>query len=362
MMRLRIEARAQPSRLMSWLSPLIALTLTVIIGMLTFAALGKDPIESSRVFFLGPLRDSYAIAELLLKATPLMLCALGLAVGFQANVWNIGAEGQFIFGAIGATGVALAFDQSALASHPAFLLALMMLAGALSGALYAAIPAFLRTHFNANEILTSLMLVYVATLFASWLVFGPWKDPEGMNFPQTRLFSESALLPVIWPGTRLNLALPFALGLLVLGYVYLHHAYAGFKMRVAGGAESAARYAGYSARRMVWIGLLTGGATAGMAGMAEVAGPLGQLTDQIASGYGFAAIIVAFVGRLNPLGIALASVLMALFVIGGEQAQQHLHLPSSIAKVFQGLLLFCLLGTDLFINYRVRRIRPAKVG
>lgn len=359
---IRIEARAQPSRLMSYLSPLFAVMLTVLAGMAMFAALGKDPVEGFKVFFMNPVRDAYAISELLLKATPLMLCALGLAVGFQANVWNIGAEGQFIFGAIGASGVALYFEQSALADSPALMLSAMVVAGALAGAAYAAIPAWLRTQFNANEILVSLMLVYVANLFASWLVFGPWKDPEGMNFPQTKMFVESALLPVILSGTRLNMALPLALGLLIAGYVYLKHSYAGFKMRVAGGAEFAARYAGYSAKRMIWIGLLAGGATAGIAGMTEVAGPLGQLTDKIASGYGFAAIIVAFVGRLNPIGIGFASLLMALFFIGGEQAQQYMNLPSSISKVFQGLLLFFLLGTDLFINFRLRIGHTPRTG
>jgi simple sugar transport system permease protein len=355
---IRIEARQEPDALMRYGSPLLAVALTVLAGLLVFAILGKDPLEGFRVFFLNPLRDTYALAELMLKATPLMLCALGLAVGFQANVWNIGAEGQFIFGAIGATGVALYAGELGLPSSSFATLSMMLIAGAASGAAYAAIPAWLRTRFNASEILVSLMLVYVANLFCSWLVFGPWMDPDGLNFPQTRMFDESALLPLIVEGTRLNLALPLALGLLLLGHVYLNHSYAGFKMRVAGGAEFAARYAGYSPKRMVWFGLLAGGATAGLAGMAEVAGPVGQLTDKIAAGYGFAAIIVAFVGRLNPVGIFFASVVMALFYIGGEQAQQYLSLPSAISKVFQGMLLFFLLATDLFVNYRLRIGHP----
>lgn len=357
---IRIEARQEPDPLMRFVSPALAVALTVLAGLLVFALLDKDPVEGFKVFFLNPLRDTYALSELLLKATPLMLCALGLAVGFQANVWNIGAEGQFIFGAIGATGVALYGGELGLANSSAAMLGAMTLAGALSGALYAAIPAWLRTHFHASEILVSLMLVYVANLFCSWLVFGPWIDPDGLNFPQTRMFDDTALLPLLIEGTRLNLALPMALGLLLLGHVYLNHSYGGFKMRVAGGAEFAARYAGYSSKRMVWFGLLAGGATAGLAGMAEVAGPVGQLTDKIASGYGFAAIIVAFVGRLNPFGIFLASVVMALFYIGGEQAQQYLSLPSAISKVFQGLLLFFLLATDLFINYRLHFGRSAR--
>ncbi len=346
----RLEPRAEPSRLMSYASPLLAVALTLLGGMLIFSALGKDPVQGFRIFFLNPVRDLYGVSELLLKATPLMLCAIGLAIGFRAHVWNIGAEGQFMLGAVAATGVALHFDGS----ESALLLPAMVVAGAFGGACWAAIPALLRTRFNANEILVSLMLVYVAQLFVSWLVFGPWKDPDGFNFPQTKMFGEAALMPVLLENTRLHYGFALALAALVAGYAFMNRSYTGFKMRVAGEAAAAARYAGFSAARMIWIGLLAGGAAAGIAGMAEVAGPLGQLTDKVGSGYGFAAIIVAFVGRLNPVGIFLASLLMALLYIGGEQAQQYMNLPSSISMVFQGMLLFFLLGSDVFINYRLR--------
>ena len=352
---LELEARAEPSRLMSWASPLLAVVLMLAGGMVVFSALGKDPVEGFRVFFLNPLKDFYSLSELLLKATPLMLCAIGLAIGFRANVWNIGAEGQFMLGAVAATGVALSFDGT----ESALLLPAMVLAGALGGAAWAAIPALLRTRFNANEILVSLMLVYVAQLFVSWLVFGPWKDPDGFNFPQTRMFSDAALMPMMLEGTRLHFGFVLALAVLVAGYAFMNRSLAGFRMRVAGEAPDAARYAGFSAQRMVWVGLLLGGAAAGLAGMGEVAGPMGQLTDKVGSGYGFAAIIVAFVGRLNAFGILLASLLMALLYIGGEQAQQYLNLPSSISMVFQGMLLFFLLGSDVFIHYRLRLRRRA---
>jgi ABC-type uncharacterized transport system permease subunit len=359
MLSFTLETRPEASRAMSYLSPLIAVALTLLGGLLVFSALGKDPLEGFQVFFLNPLRNWNGVAELLLKATPLMLCAVGLAIGFRANVWNIGAEGQFILGACAATGVALLLED---VEGPQVLVA-MVCAGALGGAAWAAIPAFLRTHFNANEILVSLMLVYIAQLLASWLVFGPWIDPDGFNFPQSKMFSDSALLPMLVEGTRLNFAFVLALGVLLIGYLFMQRSLLGFKMRVAGEAPDAARYAGFSAKGMIWIGLLAGGACAGLAGMAEVAGPMGQLTDKVGSGYGFAAIIVAFVGRLNPLGIFFASLLMALLYIGGEQAQQYLSLPSSISKVFQGLLLFFLLGSDLFINYRLRmRWAPTKAG
>ena len=279
----KLESRPEASNAMRYASPGIAVVLTLAGGMLVFVLLGKNPIEGFRIFFLNPVRDLNAITELLLKATPLMLIAVGLAVGFRANVWNIGAEGQFLMGAVAATGVALGFQST----ESALVLPAMILAGAIGGGLWAAIPALLKTKFNANEILTSLMLVYIAQLGVSWLVFGPWRDPAGFNFPQTETFTDAALLPILIEGTRLNFAFLIALGVLAGGYVYMQKSYSGFKMRVAGESEAAARYAGFSAVGMIWMGLVAGGAAAGIAGMAEVAGPVGQLTDKISSGYGF---------------------------------------------------------------------------
>ena len=349
---LRLERRPEASQLMSYASPLIAIVLMLIGGLLLFIALGKDPIEGFKVFFINPISDSYGISELFLKATPLMLCAIGLAVGFRANVWNIGAEGQLIVGAVAASAVALYFYESE--SSQWLVLSLMVVAGAIGGMLWAAIPAFLKTRFDTNEILVSLMLVYVAQLLVSWLVHGPMMDPDGFNFPQSRLFDDSALLPILVEGTRLNLAFGLAVSGLLVGYIFMFRSFAGFQMQVAGYAKDAARYAGFSAKRMIWIGLLSGGGMAGLAGMSEVAGPMGQITDHVSNNYGFAAIIVAFVARLNPVGIFFASLLMALLYLGGEQAQQYLALPSSISNVFQGMLLMFLLGSDVFINYRVR--------
>ncbi|HET7097836.1 MAG TPA: ABC transporter permease [Casimicrobiaceae bacterium] len=349
-MPLRLEARGEPSPAMRFATPFVAAALTFVSGFVLFAALGKNPLEGIRVFFVSPLKDAYGVAELLLKASPLMLIAVGLAVGFRANVWNIGAEGQFIAGAVAGGGIALAFDASA----SPLLLPAMIVAGAIGGALWASIPAILRIRFNANEILVSLMLVYIAQLGVSWLVHGPWKDPQGFNFPQTKMFADAALLPTLVEGTRLNAVLVLALAAVIGAYVFMQRSFTGYQMRVAGESDTAARYAGYSTRRTMWAGMLAGGTMAGIAGVAEVAGPMGQLTEHVSSNYGFAAIIVAFVGRLNPIGILFASLLMALLYLGGEQAQQYLNLPSSIAKVFQGMLLLFLLGADVLVSYRVR--------
>jgi simple sugar transport system permease protein len=350
--RFRLEARPEPSRVAVWTTPLLAALATLGLGFVVFSALGKNPLAAFHAFFIAPIATRYGIAELLLKASPLMLIATGLAIGYRANVWNIGAEGQLTLGAIAGGGIALAFGD---AEWPAaVLLPLMFVAGALGGMLWAAIPAFLRTRFQANEILTSLMLVYVATLLLSWLVHGPWRDPEGYNFPQSKLFTANAMLPVLLPETRLNAAFVLSLAIVALAWLFVQRHIVAFDMRVAGLSPGAANYAGISTRRNGWLGMLAGGACAGLAGVGEAAGPIGQLLPSMSPGYGFAAIIVAFVGRLHPAGIALASLLMSLLYLGGESAQVNLGLPSAVTGLFEGTLLFFLLAADVLVNYRPR--------
>jgi ABC-type uncharacterized transport system permease subunit len=347
---LRLEARAQASKSMRYLSPVIAAALTVVCGMVFSVFIGLDPGDAFHAFFIAPIDDLYGLGELGVKAAPLMLIATGLAIGFRSNIWNIGAEGQLTFGAICGGGLALYYYDS----ESAWLLPAIIVAGGLGGMAWAAVPAFLRTRFNTNEILVSLMLNYVAVLFLSYLVHGPWRDPEGYNFPESRLFPDAAMLPVILDDTRLHLGLPIALVVVALGWLFVSKSFIGYQMRVAGFAHGAALYAGFDRKRMIWIGLLAGGGAAGVAGMCEVAGPIGQLLPSVSPGYGYAAIIVAFVGRLHPLGILLASLLMSLLYLGGESAQMELGLPSAVTGVFQGVLLFFLLAADLFINFRVR--------
>jgi ABC-type uncharacterized transport system permease subunit len=347
---LRLEPRPQPSRFWSIGSPLLALALTVVVGMLLFTALGKDPVRGLQMFFVEPVKSFYAWGEIAIKATPLLLIALGLSVCFRSNVWNIGAEGQFVVGAIAAAGVALMAEPGGSRLWLVWVLS----AGVLGGIFWAAIVAALRDRFNASEILVSLMLVYVAEMWLSYLVFGPWKDPAGFNFPQTRTFDASALVPRLISGSRANLGLLLALFGVVVLWIYLFRTRAGFAQQVGGLAPLAARYAGFSSRRALWTALLTSGALAGLAGALEVAGPIGQLTPYVPAGYGFAAIIVAFVGRLHPLGMVLSAILLSMFYIGGELAQSRMGLPKAITGVFQGLLLFCLLACDTLIANRLR--------
>ena len=347
---LRLEPRPAPSRAWTWASPLLALAITVLIGMVLFAVLGKDPVRGLQIFFWEPIKSAYALGELGLKATPLLLIALGLAVCFRSNLWNIGAEGQFVIGAVAAGGVALLADKT---TGPWIVVA-VLLAGMLGGMVWAGIAAFLRDRFNAGEILVTLMLVYVAVQVLGYLVYGPWKDPAGYNFPQTRTFEAVTQIPKLMRGSRVNIGLVLALVGAALLWVFLFRTKAGFAQQVGGLAPAAARYAGFSSRRALWTALLISGATAGLAGALEVAGPIGQLTPYVPAGYGFAAIIVAFVGRLHPLGMVLSAILLSMFYIGGELAQSRLGLPKALTGVFQGLLLFTLLACDTLVNYRVR--------
>lgn len=347
---LKLEARPQASVAWTYLSPLLALLLTVVIGVALFAALGKDPLSGLRVFFWEPIRTAYALGELTVKATPLLLIALGLAVCFRSNVWNIGAEGQYVLGAIAASGVALLAEPGG----GRWIVAPIMLAGVLGGMFWAALTAWLRDRFNANEILVSLMLVYVALQLLSYLVSGPWKDPNGYNFPQSKTFDLATRIPRFVEGSRISIGVLFALLGVGAVWVLLFRTRAGFAQQVGGLAPAAARYAGFSSRRALWLALLVSGGLAGLAGGLEVAGPIGQLTPYVPAGYGFAAIIVAFVGRLHPVGMVFSAILMSMFYIGGELAQSRLGLPKSLTGVFQGLLLFTLLACDTLVNYRLK--------
>src|SRR5512133_2878661 len=347
---LRLEARPQPSAPWSYASPVLALLVTVMLGVLLFTALGKDPVSALSVFFWEPIRSAYALGELAVKATPLLLIALGLAVCFRSNVWNIGAEGQYVLGAIAASGVALL----AAPSTGRWIVLPILVAGVLGGMFWAGITAWLRDRFNANEILVSLMLVYVSVQVLSYVVSGPWKDPQGYNFPQSKNFELVTRIPRLLEGSRVSIGVFLALAGVLATWIFLFRTRAGFAQQVGGLAPAAARYAGYSSRRALWVALLVSGGTAGLAGALEVAGPIGQLTPYVPAGYGFAAIIVAFVGRLHPVGMVFSSVLMSMFYIGGELAQSRLGLPKSLTGVFQGLLLFSLLACDTLVNYRLK--------
>lgn len=340
--------RTEPARAFTWLSPVLALAFTVFTGFCLFAALGQNPLEALGVFFIAPLETMRGWTEIAVKMTPLLLCAAGLVVCFKTNIWNIGAEGQLIAGAIAGGAAALACDPS----FGKWYVIVVMLASAAGGAFWGALTALLRHKFHANEILVSLMLVYVAQFLLAWCVQGPMRDPQGFGFPQTALFESGAMLPVL-EGTRLHLGALIAFLAAIGIWVLMDRMALGFQFKVSGMAPFAARYAGYHPGKLIWASMLICGALSGLAGGIEACGPLGQLTPSISPGYGFAAIIVAYVGRLSPLGCIPAAFVMALFYLGGELAQSRLGLPSSITGVYQGLLLFFILACDTLITYKL---------
>ncbi|MEM9045062.1 MAG: ABC transporter permease [Pseudomonadota bacterium] len=342
-----------PSALMGLLSPVIAIGLTVLSGAVIFAILGMDVANALSIYFLSPFLDGYSRSELVVKAVPLALIGAGLAVSFRANVWNIGAAGQYTLGAIAGGWVALSFPDAT----SAFWLIPFLVAGIFGGMAWAAIPALLRTRFNSNEILVSLMLTYVAALLLDWLVRGPWRDPLGFGFPQSRDFAEAFLMPLLTPPDRLHAGVFVALVAAMALTVMMGRTIKGFEIAVIGAAPRAGVFGGFNQSRVTWFVLLLSGGLAGLAGAIEVSATVRQLQPDIAAGYGFTAIIVAFLGRLNPAGALLGALILAVSYIGGENAQILLKLPKNVAYVFQGLLLFFLLSCDTLIRYRLRLAR-----
>ncbi|MFK7882251.1 ABC transporter permease [Roseobacter sp.] len=342
--------RDAASRLAMLGAPVLALILTCLTSLILFSFLGIPAGKALHALLLKPFLSWYSFSEVLLKMAPLLLIAQGLAIGFRANVFNIGAEGQFIIGAICASAFPVFFPDGNL---PLMLLA-MILAGGLGGMAYAGIAAGLRTRFGASEILVTLMLSLIAAQVLNYLLLGPWKDPRGFNFPQTVMFPENALLPLLFEGVRPNISLIFALIASAFAYLMMEHHFRGFQLRTAGLAPKAARYAGFSAPRMIWLSLALGGLAAGIAGASEVAGPLGQLQRSVATGYGYAAIIVAYVGGLRPLGIIASSFLISVLYIGGDSATVSAGLPVAAVEVFQGMLLSFYLLTFTLIRFQIR--------
>jgi ABC-type uncharacterized transport system permease subunit len=352
---LRLEKRPSPSQAWNYATPLVAVLLTMIAGGILFVILGKNPFEAIKLIFWDPLFSeqfaAYSRPQLLVKAGPLILIAVGLSIGFRAGIWNIGAEGQYIIGALCAAGTALYFYPAELW----IVFPLMIIAGALGGWAWAMIPAILKTRFNTNEILVSLLLVYVAEKLMAAAATGFMRNPEGAGFPGSRNIYNYAAASnqEIFANSGLHWGVVAALIAVLFAYVLLQRHILGFHVQLAGQAPRAAKFAGVAPARLVLMCLGISGAMAGLAGMFEVSGPARMISIDFNSGYGFTAIIVAFLGRLHPVGIVLAGLLLALTYIGGELAQFMLNLPASAIQVFQGMLLFFLLALDVLSNYRV---------
>lgn len=350
-MTLVLERRADAGPWALLAAPMLAVALTVAASVVIFWALGLDPWRALRVYFILPLSDAWSLQEVAVKATPIVLISVGLALCFRSNNWNIGAEGQFLIGAIAGGGVAVWSHGS---GGP-WVLPLMLLAGAAGGMAWALIPAVLKVKLRVNEILVSLMLVYVAEFLLDWLVRGPWRDPFGFNMPQTVTFAQDATMPLLFSGGRMNWGSVLALAVVAGAALVMARTLKGFEIRLVGQAPRAARFAGFSEARLTLTVFAFSGALAGLAGVIEAAGTVRQLLPGFSPGYGFTAIIVAFLGRLNPVGCLVAGIFVAVTFIGGENAQIVLRLPRDMTLVFQGMLMFFILACDVLILYRVRR-------
>ena len=354
-MRFKLEKRGNPSRLMLFATPVAAVILTMLIGAALFQVLGYDGLATVKEIFFTPILASYKWQDVATKAAPLILIALGLSFGNQAKIWNIGAEGQYIVGALAGAGVAYLTPGVT----GGWIIVPMILAGIIGGAAWAAIPALLKTKLNVNEVLTSLMLVYVAIQLLSYLIDGPWKDPNGHNFPQTAAFTEAQLLPHAIPGTVIPPGLVIAFLLMIVFWIVATRSVYGFEVRVVGSAPSAARYAGFNAAHTVWTTMLIGGGMAGLAGILEATSQLGQINLGFPSNYGFTAIIVSFLGRLHPVGVFIAGIVLAITYVGGQVAQTTVHVPSASGNIFQALMLFLILAGDVLVRYRLRIVGNA---
>jgi len=352
---LLLEKRPNPSRAMVYLTPVVAVVLTMVVGAVIFSFMGFNGIVAVNEIFFTPLLNPLKWQDLAVKSAPLIIIAVGLSIGYRANVWNIGAEGQYIVGGLSATAVALATaDMTGW-----WILPLMGLAGMAGGMAWAFVPAILRVRLNVNEILTSLMLAYVAVELLNYLVFGPWKSPTSFGQPQTIAFSADQSLPYIIPGTIVQLGAPIALLVALIAWLLMSRSIFGFEVRTVGSAPQAARHAGFSTGRTILFALLIGGGLAGLAGMLEVAGPFGRMVPQFPTGYGFTAIIVAFLGRLHPIGIVFAGLVLAITFVGGEVAQTTIQLPNAAVGIFQAMMLFFLLAGDVLTRYRIRFTRTS---
>ncbi|MGR3541139.1 MAG: ABC transporter permease [Hasllibacter sp.] len=353
---IRVEPRPAPSAAWNALTPFLAVALTLLAGAAMFAALGTDPLAALKTIFWDPLFDPrlgpFSRPQLLVKAAPLILIAVGLSIGFRAGIWNIGAEGQYLVGAVAGAAAGLAFYPA----ETRLIFPMMVLAGLAGGVAWAMIPALLRAYARTNEILVSLLLVYVAENVIAWAALGPLRNPDAGGFPGSRQLNrwDAAANPELIAGTGAHWGVVAAVAAVVLAYAMFARHRLGYEVRLAGQAPRAARFAGVSPARLVILCFAISGGLAGLAGLFEATGPGGQISIDFGVGYGFTAIIVAFLGRLNPFGIVLAGLLMALTYIGGELAQMMVGIPLAAIQALQGMLLFFLLGVDVLSRYRIR--------
>ena len=348
-MALALVPRSGVSRFREIATPLVAFAAALAIAALVLALMGKSLGVAFEVYIREPLTSAWGIQEVILKATPLVLISVGLIFAVRANRWNIGAEGQYVVGGLCGGAVAI----FAHGNGGFWVLPAMLIAGVLGGMLYALVPAVLRNRFGISEILSSLMLVYVAELALDYMVRGPWRDPKAFNFPKSVNFDAAATLGPMVEGGKLHWGIAMALLSVVAATVLLGRSRFGFAVSATGEAPRAANFAGFNDRWITSAVFAISGALAGLAGIIEVSAQIGQLQPSISQGYGFTAIIVAFLGRLQPIGALIAAIVLAMLMIGSETAQIMLKLPFDMTRAFMGLLLLCVVAGEALTRYRL---------
>jgi len=345
------EKRQQTPKYLKALIPIVSLLLGLFIGALAILITGINPILVYKGLFLNAFGSWYAFSETLVAAIPLILITSGLIVVFRMNVWNIGAYGQYIMGAIFSSYFAL-FASTGL-SKPV-MLTVMVVASMAGGAIWALIPTLLKIFWEVNEVITTLLLNYIALYILKFLMYGPWKNPSSYGFPLSKTFPDTAILPVIFKGTRLTVAIIFALMAVFIIWFLIKKSKFGYEVRVIGDNPLAAKYAGISVNRNIIIGMAISGALAGLAGMTEVSGIVHYLQVKIGADYGYTAIIVAWIAYLDPLITVLASVLFGGLASGGYSIQITMRVSYGIVGLIESITLFSLVGAQIFLNYRIR--------
>jgi len=356
-MRLAFEKRTSTSKAVLFVVPFASFLVSLLLAALLLGISKTDPLRTYAAMFRGAFGSWSNFTETLVKAIPLMLTGLGVSIAFRMRFWNIGAEGQLTLGGVAGAYVALTW---APALPPPLVLPAVLVAGMLAGALWAGIPALLSAYMKVDETLTTLMLNYVAILFSEHLYYGPWRDPQGYGFPGTALFPDSAWLPRL--AGRAHLGLVFAFALAVFLWLVLNRTRFGFEVKIIGHNRTSARYQGINVSATIVAALLLSGALSGLAGVCEVTGISRRLQQGLSIGYGYTAIIVAWMAQLNPLAVIPVALLMAALLVGGDQVQMIMGLPSAMGLVIQGLILFPLLAGSLFSEFRLIRLTGRRKG
>lgn len=348
-MHFKFIKRETDSLASRFIVPALSIIMALLFLWIFLWLYGIDPAETYLHMWEGAFGDSYAVSETLVKAIPLMLLGLGLSLAFRMKLWNIGAEGQLYMGAFAASGIALFHGDL----PPWILLPVMAVAAFAAGGLWGLITGALRAWWNVNETITTLMLNYVAISYVESFIFGPWKDPESLGFPLSPRFSQNAYLPTIGD-SRVHIGLLIALLLAIFFYYLIHYTKWGYEVKVVGESHASARYSGINVARNIMLVMLVSGGIAGLAGMIEVSGITHRLQQGISPGYGYTAVIVAWLGGLNPFAIIIVSILFGALLVGGFSLQIY-GLSFSIVQMLQGAVLFFLLGGEIFTRYRLQR-------